>query len=221
MRTKLLLGAVCALFLSSVCVFAQEEKATDLFAKRNFDLWDFHFAAEEGKAPVRGEEIFSFTGDGVLDCKGEPFGYIVTKSIYKNFRMSVEYAWPEGVEPTNSGVFLRVNAQPKDHFLPRGIEVQLQHSNAGDLWAFHGMKFDGPKGERFKGNGVKKLEAAEKPPGQWNRVEIFAYDALIVVILNGKVVNWTSQAEQLPGKVGLQSEGGPIKFRNCIIEKLP
>jgi len=45
-------------------------------------------------------------------------------------------------------------------------------------------------------------------------------DSLIVITLNGKIVNWTNQAATTPGRIGLQSEGGPIKFRNFIVTEL-
>jgi hypothetical protein len=44
---------------------------------------------------------------------------------------------------------------------------------------------------------------------------------LIVVVVNGKIVNWVTDAEQTPGKIGFQSEGGPIEFRNAILTLLP
>lgn len=202
-------------------VFAQKPESIDLLKAKNFDDLEFHFA----EADTKGTEIFSFNDDGVLDCKGLPFGYVATKKEYKNFKVTVQYRWPEGVKPTNSGVFLRINEQKKDSFLPRGFEVQLAHNSAGDLWGFHGMRIEGPK-DRHTDNpnaqigpmsGVKRIEGAEAKPGEWNTVEALANEGLLVVVLNGKIVNWTTEAEVKPGKIGLQSEGGPIQFRNFIL----
>ncbi len=229
MKTPLVsvMAIFCVLTLASLTCFGQEKsspKVKDLFAERDLSAWDFHVA--QADKDVKVADVFSFNDDGVLTCVGKPFGYLATKSIYKNFKVSLEYAWPEGVEPTNSGVFLRINAQPKESFLPRGMEVQLQHGNAGDLWAFHGMRIDGPKDRHVDDpnsalagamSGVKKIEGAEKKPGQWNQMDILAVDGLVVISLNGKIVNWTMQAETTPGKIGLQSEGGPVKFRNCSV----
>ena len=221
--TFLLAVACIAAFCTSFSVAQEKAAPKNLFDERDLAKWDFH-VAEEG---IKVTDVFSFSNDGVLNCTGKPFGYLAAPSIYKNYKLSVEYVWPDGVEPTNSGVFLRINAQPKESFLPRGIEAQLQHNNAGDLWAFHGMRINGPK-DRHTDNpnhvigpitGVKKIEGAEKPLGQWNLMEILVVDSLVVVSLNGKIVNWTNEADTLSGKVGLQSEGGPIKFRNfCITE---
>ena len=225
-KTTLLVAAVCLIVFCVSFVFAQEKtEPKNLFAERDLAKWDFYCVEEGGKVA----DVFSFNGDGVLSCTGKPFGYLAAPSIYKNYKLSLEYVWPEGVEPTNSGVFLRMNAQPKESFLPRGFEVQLQHNNAGDVWAFHGMRIDGPKNRHVDNpnselagaiTGVKKIEGAEKQPGQWNLMEILVVDSLIVVAVNGKIVNWTNQADTTPGKIGLQSEGGPIKFRNFILTEL-
>lgn len=201
-------------------------KPINLFEKKNFEEFDFHFAEPDTK----GADVFSFNDDGVLECKGEPFGYVATKKEYKNFKLSLEYCWPEGTKPTNSGVFLRINDQPKENFLPRGFEVQLQNGNAGDLWGFHGMRIEGPKNrhlDRPDGgvtgpmSGVPKIEKAENAPGEWNKVEILASEATVIIVINGKIVNWTNEAEIKAGKIGLQSEGGPINFRNCILTPMP
>ena len=218
--------AVCLTVFCSPVSFAQEKlQPKNLFAERDLAKWDF-YCVEEG---VKVGDVFSFDSNGVLSCQGKPFGYLAAPSIYKNYKISLEYVWPEGVEPTNSGVFLRMNAQPTGSFLPRAVEVQLQHSNAGDIWSFHGMRIEGPKDRHtdnpnteFAGaiTGVKKIEGAEKPAGQWNLMEILVVDSLIVVAVNGKIVNWTNEADTTPGKIGLQSEGGPIKFRNWIVTEL-
>lgn len=205
-------------------IYAQTE-TIDLLKNRNFDDWDFHFV----DPAVKGTDIFAFGEEGVLKCKGMPFGYIATKKDYKNFKLMVDWIWPDGVEPTNSGVFLRVNGQPQESFLPRGVEVQLHNGNAGDLWAFHGMKIAGvadrysdrPETDHGHIRGIKGLEKAEKEPGKWNRTEIVCVDGQIIVAVNGKIVNWTSDAETTPGKIGLQSEGGPVEFRNVILTPLP
>ena len=200
--------------------------AMNLFASKNLDDWDF-FLIENGKKDV----VFSFTEEGTLYCAGKPFGYLCTKEKYRDFKLTVQWRWPEGVEPTNSGVFLRINGESKG-FLPRCVEAQLQHGSAGDLWAFHGMGLAGYDKARFTHNtpgndvtgetrGVKKLVDAERPAGRWNTYEILCQDGTIVVSVNGTIVNWTKDFEDIAGAVGLQSEGGPIEFRNMFITPLP
>ena len=251
MKKTLTLLAVCALVGSfTVISFAQQrpgggnrgqgnapgnalfqqgpvhaEGAVDLFASKNLADWDF-FLLDGAKK----EDIFSFTNDGILQCKGEPFGWLCTKEKYLDYKLTVQWRWPEGVEPTNSGVFLRMNDVTKG-FLPRGIEVQLRHGDAGDIYGFFGMGLAGHDKARFTHNpqggevvgelrGIKKLVDAERPAGRWNSMEIVNQGGTIAVSVNGTLVNWTKDVEDIAGPVGLQSEGGPIEFRNMFITPL-
>jgi hypothetical protein len=222
MPYRMIASFVCCWILFAVSAFGQ----TALFEKKNLADWDFYAV----QAEVKVEDVFSFTDDGRLLCTGQPFGYLATKETYKNFKFAIEWRWTEGKEPTNSGIFLKIGEQPKDTFLPQTVEVQLQHQNAGDLWGFHGRELAGPA-DRFvardgnattgKTKGVRKLLGAEKEPGQWNAMEILCADGLIVVVINGKIVNWATGAETIAGRIGLQSEGGPVEFRNALLTTLP
>ena len=198
----------------------------DLLASKNLGDWDFFLL--DG---VKKEDVFSFTEEGILKCTGKPFGYLCTKEKYRDFKLSVQWRWPDGVEPTNSGVFLRMNGDSKG-FLPRGFEAQLAHGSAGDLWAFYGMGLEGFDKARFTHNpnageptgeirGIKKLVDAERPAGSWNTYEILCQGGTIVISVNGTIVNWTQDAEDIAGAVGLQSEGGPIEFRLMSLTPLP
>ena len=201
------------------------EGAIDLFASKNLADWDFFL--QDG---VKKEEVFSFTDAGILECKGKPFGWLCTKEKYRDYKLTVQWRWPDGVEPTNSGVFLRMNDFSKG-FLPRAVEVQLQNGSAGDLWGFHGMGLAAHDKARFtfttpgrditgETRGIKKLVAAERPAGRWNSMEIICQGGTIAVSVNGTLVNWTKDVEDIAGAVGLQSEGGPIEFRNFFITPL-
>ncbi|MDR1924300.1 MAG: DUF1080 domain-containing protein, partial [Planctomycetaceae bacterium] len=218
MTKNILLIAFCCVFLSAVTAFGQTNpKPINLFEKTSLSEWDFH-SNKEGT--VVGD-VYSFSAKGILTCKGEPFGWIGTKEEYKNFKLSVEFRWSEGAKPSNSGVFLRINKQPDKTFLPRCVEVQLASGRVGDLYGFHGMKLPAPAGvvgdrvsERDGGeifghvNGIKKIADREKEPSQWNALDILCNNGLIVVVVNGQIVNWITDAEQTRGKIGFQSEGG-------------
>ena len=220
--SRSMIAFICCLWmLTAASSFGQ----TVLFEKNNLADWDF-YVAQDG---VKAEDVFSFSSDGRLLCTGKPFGYLAVKESYKNFKLSLEWCWPQGKEPTNSGIFLKITEQPKDAFLPKGIEVQLHHKNAGDVWSFHGRTIT-DSSDRFvstespeigKFMGVKKVLDAEKTPGQWNAMEILCVEGLLVVVVNGKIVNWTTGAESIGGRIGFQSEGGPVEFRNAVLTVLP
>ena len=223
MPRQIIVALVCCWMLVAATAFGQN--TTTLFDKKNLADWDFH-AVEN----VKVEDVFSFAEDGRLLCKGQPFGYLATKESYKNFTLALEWRWSEGSQPTNSGIFVKItDIIPAPAFLPKSVEVQLQNRNAGDLWAFYGRTIAEPaprlrnaENDRIgKFMGTQKLLMAEKDPGQWNTMEILCFERLIVVTVNGKIVNWTTGAEAIAGRVGFQSEGGPVEFRNAVLTTLP
>jgi hypothetical protein len=242
MTHRLMVNAVCWVAASAVLVAAAQERqgrsnnpagqrtpvktegAIDLLASKNLDDWDYFLEDKD----VKKEDVWSFNEAGNLVCKGVPMGYIRTKEEYQNFKLTAQWRWPEGTQPTNSGIFLRINGEPKP--LPRCIETQLQHGNAGDLWGFHGLKLASFDKARFRYNpesklggathGVTKIVNVERPAGAWNTAEILCQDGTIVVVINGTIVNWTKNAETVKGGVGLQSEGGVIEFRNVLLTTL-
>ena len=157
----------------------------------------------------------------ILYSTGKPNGYIRTEDVYQNYKLHVEWRWP--AEPTNSGVFLFINGE--DTTFPRCIEAQLQHKNAGD---FVIMNHSGAtvKGVRYEDAakqfiGVKKYQdSTERPAGQWNAYDIICKGDTIQLFVNGILQNEAQKTTESSGWIGLQSEGGPIEFRNVYIEPL-
>lgn len=213
--------AAVLLCLSLPFAVADDGREIDLFKRATLDQFDFYLDENGKKA-----DVFSFPGDEKLMVKGKPFGWLATKKEYKNFKFSVKYRWPAGVEATNSGLFMRINGE-SPNFLPKCFEIQLKPGSVGDICAFHGKVIEGSK-ERFTENPnhamcghvriVKKFRDAEKPVGQWNEVDVLCFEDMIVVWVNDQIVNWAHGAENLPGKIGFQSEGGPIEFKDAEIE---
>ena len=122
---------------------------------------------------------------------------------------------------------MRINGAPTP--IPRAIEAQLKSGDAGDLYGFHGMQIDGPadrttrtKGHELLGDfvSVKKIEANENEPGQWNVYQIRLAGPNLSVRVNGKLVNEASGCDVLAGTIGLQSEGGRIQFRKVELRSL-
>lgn len=169
-------------------------------------------------ASVPRDQVWSVR-DGMIVCTGTPIGVLYTEKDYTNFRLVVEYRWAPGTKPGNSGIMSRM--APGTGALPRTVEVQLQHRNAGDVIGLQGFPIKGGQERWFerdskiagKITGVKGKLVAEKPPGEWNRVELEARDGRYTVTLNGELVNDVSGVEVRAGRIGLQSEGGEIHFR--------
>ncbi len=158
--------------------------------------------------------------DGVLVCKGQPKGYLLTEKTHGDVVMSFEWRWPPGGKAGNGGVLLRKVGV--DKIWPKSLEVQLNASQAGDLWAIGGFQVTGPE-DRSKTMDhetfgrlihVRRLVDVEKPVGQWNEGEISLVGGNISVRMNGKLVNEATGCEAIEGNILLTAEGNEIHFRN-------
>lgn len=218
-----ILGLISGLVAGGRAVAAADTAARPvaLLNGKNLDGWT-HVLAD---AAMPREKVWSVR-DGMLVCTGTPIGVLYTEKSYTNFRLVAEYRWAPGAAPGNSGIMSRL--APGTGALPRTVEVQLQHGNAGDVIGLKGFPIAGGQPRWFervsavagKISGVKKTVAAEKPPGEWNRVELEARDDRYTVRLNGQLVNEVSGVEVKPGPIGLQSEGGEVHFRGVVLTPL-
>jgi hypothetical protein len=156
--------------------------------------------------------------NGMLYCTGKPNGYIRTAEKYQDYHLHVEWRWPE--QPTNSGVLL--HASEPDQLWPQCIECQLKAGSAGDfvLMGGAGLTVDGvdrqDAAKRFVVIG-KKASTSEKPAGQWNSYDIHCTGSVVRCYVNGVLQNEGTGATSTSGYICLQSEGGPIEFRNIHI----
>jgi len=179
-----------------------------LFNEQNLDGWKA-YVDDPDMDPA---SIWS-VDDGVLRCEGKPKGYILTDKDYADYKLHVEWRWPEN--PTNSGIFLHTSDD--NNIWPATIEAQLKHRKAGDFVTLSGTKIDEIKEGRVL---AKKHPSNEKTPGQWNAYDIICADDTITLYVNGLLQNKATKANPSSGKIGLQSEGGPIEFRNVTLTPL-
>ncbi len=225
MRYAPLAASILAALAMALAAPAMAEEAPEpiqLFDGESLDGWDSHNIGDAAT-----EEVW-MVEDGVLRTTGEPFGYLYTEDEFESFELTVEWRWPEGVEPTNSGVLLRIADEPIS-FLTTCVEAQLMHGSVGDIWAFYGASAEGAEeryteieGHQALGDfhGVRKMTDAEAEPGEWNTYEIVLDGETLTLRLNGELVNEASGLDVLAGPIGLQSEGGPIEFRKVELTPL-
>ncbi len=194
-----------------------------LFNGKDLSGWDAFLVDKN----VKKQDVWSVK-DGLLICKGQPMGYLSTKRTFKNFKLVVEWRWPPGKKPGNSGVLMRITGKPT--MLPNCVEAQLKSGSAGDMYGFQGFKIDGDKKRRrdvpqhkLAGylRALSKIRGNEKKPGQWNTYEITANGGTITLVVNGKKVNEATGCDVRAGQIGLQSEGGEIHFRTVMLTPLP
>lgn len=160
--------------------------------------------------------------DGVLVCTGKPNGYIATEKEYENYTLRLKWRYPAGTEKPNSGVLLHV--QPgDDRVWPNCVEAQLKGGFAGDIWLnadkagkmpaiTHDRKDAADKTDRH----YLRVEAkdVEKPLGEWNAMTITCRGGDFTVVVNGKTVNEAKRCSLTKGRIGLQSEGSAVEFKD-------
>ena len=219
---SLLLVFATAIFIWSMALADEQVgRAIKLFDGKTLAGWGC-FTVDP---MVKMEDVWSVK-EGILICKGEPLGYLYTKEDYTNFKLTVEWRWAPGKEPGNSGVLLRITGDAVS-FVPKCAECQLKSGSAGDIVGFYGFQVKGPE-DQFKiiehpklGRilAVRRIKAAEKDPGKWNRAEITVDHGTITVVINGEEVNKATDCDVVAGRIGLQSEGGEIHF--STVELIP
>jgi len=200
--------------LVSMPVKAQQ--TIDLFNGSNLDGWGF-VLRDDSKKP---EEVFKVQ-DGVIHIAGSPFGYMYTLNKYDNYRLHVEWRWPE--EATNSGIFLYVQSDNK--VWPNAVECQLAAGNAGDFVLLAGSdlaEFVTKEGEARPAFPVikKKNASPEMAVGEWNNAVITCEDGAITIFINGVLQNKGTKSLHKIGHIALQSEGKDIQFRNVRLTPL-
>ena len=208
MKTRFTLLAIAFAMLLGSCAKAPEK--TYLFNGRDLNNWVF--ALENNS--VLTTDVYKINKDGNILIEGKPFGYMRTEQKYGDYKLHVEWRWVG--EGSNSGIFQRV--QDPDNVWPEAIEYQLCSGKAGDYVMLGGAKIS--EVECVGDFPVKERAAdAENPVGEWNTAEIICQGKTITSYVNGKLLNKCT-GEHTDGYIALQSEGGPIEFRNIYITEV-
>jgi hypothetical protein len=200
---------------------AAKGNTVKLFNGRNFDGW-YTFLRTKGKNNDT-EGIFKVE-DKMIHVLGKEFGYLSTVDEYDNFHLTVEFKWGEQKFPPrekakrDSGVLYRFPVGQDDKVWPHSIECQIQEGDCGDFWLVAGTTIvgDGVTQTRY----FQKKKDAEKPHGEWNKIEIIAEGGKCRHIVNGVLVNEATDASVGKGKILLQSEGAEVFYRKVELRTL-
>jgi len=163
---------------------------------------------------VKPEEVFTVQ-DGVINVSGQPFGYMRTRNMYRNYKLHVEWRWVGN--PSNSGIFGRV--QEGDGVWPVGMECNLMAGGLGLVVGLNGYQVEGAQ---VRGEfAIKQAigDAQEKPLGEWNEADIEYVGKHMTARINGVLQN-EANGQFDKGYVALQSEGGPLQFRNITLQEI-
>lgn len=218
----LMLGAVAAANATALSA-EKESKRIQLFDGMSLNgwtpyIWDRFEGKQDKTTPA--EKVWTVK-DGVLVCAGRPVGYLKTKAEYENYKLELEWRWPEDTRTGNSGVLVHTTTPEELGLWPKSIEVQLYTRNAGDFWVI-GTTLEVPNVENLR-KGRRHLnltDDSEKPIGQWNKMEVTCRGKEILVHVNGDLVNHATDCSVTEGSVALQSEGREVHFRNVFLTPL-
>jgi hypothetical protein len=176
-----------------------------------------------GWQQIDGQEGAWHFEKGVLSVTGEKGGWLATSRQYDNFAVQVDFRVPPG---GTGGLLIRAPLEGDP--ARAGLKIQIR-----DDYAEQGTRL---APYQYTGSiyGIQApSERVSKKAGQWQRLVVIARGVHIQVGLNGKKIVDTDLsyymhlAETHPGllrkggHIGLQSDGGPLEFRDIKLRELP
>jgi hypothetical protein len=190
-----------------------------LFNGHDLSGWKFLLgyhctSAPEGCGKTDPGDVF-YVKNGLLSTTGRIHGFMYTAASYDNFTFRVEQRipieWDDDDElvqdQTGLLFFMGGNVRPwPDKF----IEVE------GRYYDLMGVASVGMKSKLMF--DVEARRRAIKRVTEWQRIEVVSKDGVMKNYLNGVLVSTVEPAEKLPaGPIGLQSQGGPVEWRNIRV----
>jgi hypothetical protein len=164
-----------------------------LFNGRDLTGWEM---AGPGSFVVEDRSLKTQGGMGLLWYTQEKFGNCVLRAVYKVSRVE-----------DNSGVFIRIADRPPDPWFAvhHGYEVQILAT--GGEWHKTGCIYSLSRG----------LADAQKPPGEWNVMDIAMRGEGVDVTLNGTLVTSFDPTQPLPEReFPYEPERGPRPHEGYI-----
>jgi hypothetical protein len=208
-----------ALLGSATAADDKKEGFTDLFDGKDLTDWKIFLNPKAKDADP--SKTWSVK-DGIIICTGHPDGFLYTDKSYKDYVLLYDWQYkrPEGLTNDkgfrgNSGCLVNIQhpEKPVLGVWPECLEVQGMNRD-------HGMLLYIPrKGGKGTFDRAAK-DKAVKPVGEWNTTEITCRgDGSVNAKINGIEVS-SGKGTPTEGRIGFQSEGAEIHFRNIKIKEL-
>ena len=162
-----------------------------------------------------GETLYGWrpTGDadwevegGEIRTRGEKPGFLMTTTEWADYEFQCEFRAPAA---TNSGVFLRSALEPKDP--------------ARDCYELNIAPVDNPfPTGSLVARQRTTLPADKTPtPDEWHTFRVTAWAGWIIAELNGeRVADYSDPSPVRVGHIGLQSNRGPVHWRNIRLRPI-
>ncbi len=190
-----------------------------------------------------------------IRISGETFGILVTDKPFSNYHLKLEFKWgdekypPRVDELMDSGILYH-STGPEGAWggvWMKSLECQVMEGATGDFICVDTTTADIPAVRKSPdgryhyekgavrvtfhiGNGYcVKGQDHERPVGEWNIVEIYAYGNESIHMVNGQVILHAYNLRYIEdgrevlltkGKIQLQSEGAEIFYRNIAIREI-
>ena len=206
-------------------------KSQSLFNGKDLIGWTMDVPAHDKKPDLPKPFIVR---DGMLVSLGKPFGHLLTEKEFENYRLIVEYRFAG--KPGNCGVLVHASKLRNLYKMyPQSIEVQMNHTHAGDFWCIvenievpnmitrRGAKEKWGITEGKARRILNLTDGSEKPVGEWNRMKIQCLGDEVKVWVNSELVNHGHSCTAKRGKLSIQAEGSEVEFRRLdltTIQKL-
>ncbi len=219
---------ICLIAICTFFAITANAQKVNLFNGKNLKGWhaDVPLKDQNQNAP----DPF-IVKNGMLVSLGDPRGHLITDSVYKDYRLEVEYRF--NGKPGNCGILVHVSkTRALYDMFPKSLEVQMQHQDAGDFWCIEeditvpNMEIRrGPK-ENWGVNGnkarrIKNLtDDSEKPLGEWNTMVIECFNNSVKVWLNHILVNEGTNCTADSGQIAIQAEGAEVSFKRIEIKSI-
>ena len=211
-----------------------------------------------GRDPLAVFTVTTIDGRPAIRISGQVMGGLQTTREYGNYHLRLQFRWgerkwpPRLDRPRDSGLLYHVHSDfgVSSHTWPRSVEFQIQEHDVGDLYALamqitvparrldpvkRLFRYD-PRGQPTVfveqlpiGNRCMHLEDREKPPGEWNTLDLVCLGDESIHVVNGTVVMRLQAAQRLDGAapapltsghIVLQSEGAEVYYRDVVIRPI-
>ena len=205
-----------------------DPKTESLFNGKDLSGWSMDVPAHDKKPDFAKPFIVR---DGMLVSLGKPFGHLLTEKEFENYRLVAEYRFAG--KPGNCGILVHASKLRNLYKMyPKSIEVQMNHTHAGDFWCIvenievpNMAKRRGAK-EKWgitegKARRILNLtDGSENPVGDWNRMKIECLKDEVKVWVNGELVNHGYGCTAQKGKLSIQAEGSEVEFRRLDLTSI-
>ena len=145
----------------------------------------------------------AITADKLVSGKGA--SVLVSNQSFRDLEMYVEF---QASDDTNRGAQTSEPDLNMVNTASGAFEVQIWDKNPNQLYTTGSLV------------NVASTPPVHKAGNGWNTFEVHARGSEITVKMNGVVTASTSYAKTHEGRIGLQFNAGPVKFRKILVRPL-